>query len=98
MAKHALVFIHGMGEQVAGWHAPAMKVLADALPTYSAFAGAKLADIVEPVPVLNSDFFTKLRATWKKDVAAIKGLLSAELEAADIPDRQSINGEFDSIA
>jgi hypothetical protein len=98
MAKHALVFIHGMGEQVAGWHAPALKVLADALPTYSAFAGAKLADIVEPVPVLYSDFFTRLRATWKKDVAAIKGLLSAELEAADVADRESINGEFDSIA
>lgn len=98
MAKHALVFIHGMGEQTDGWHAPALKVLAEALPTYSTFSGTKLTDIIEPIPVLYSDFFTKLRATWKTNVAAIKTQLSTELEAADIPDRESINSEFDSIA
>ena len=98
MAKHALVFIHGMGEHTAGWHKPALKVLADALPTYQMFSGAKLEEFVEPVPVLYSDFFTALRAMWKKNVAAIKSALGAELEAVDTAERQRINSEFDSIA
>src|SRR5262245_54113622 len=96
--KHALIFIHGMGEQGAGWHAPAWKVLETAFPTYATFKGSNLADFVEPVPVLYSDFFTKLRQMWKDDIAAIKSVLGQQLEAADTLERQRVNGQIDSIA
>jgi len=98
MSKHALVLIHGMGEQTAGWHAPALKVLTDAFPTYDLFKGQNLLDLVEPVPVLYADFFTKLRETWKTDVGLIKLALGQEMEAADTLQRQAVNDRFDSIA
>jgi hypothetical protein len=98
MAKHALVFIHGMGEQKAGWHTPALDVLKAALPNYATFKGVKLTDIIEPMPVLYSSFFTQLRETWKTDLSGIKAELSKQLEAADTPDREKVNAEFDSIA
>jgi hypothetical protein len=98
MAKHALVFVHGMGEHKEGWHAPALKVLTEAMPKYAAFSGTQLSDFFTPMPILYSDFYTKLRETWKTSVAAIKVELSTELEAADVPDRESINSEFDSVA
>jgi hypothetical protein len=98
MAKHALVFIHGMGEQKAGWHAPALQVLTDAFGTYELLKGKSLLDFVEPVPVLYADFFTQLRQVWKTDVGQIKQALAQEMEAADTPQRQAVNDRFDSIA
>ena len=98
MSKHALVFIHGMGEQTAGWHKPALDVLTAAFPTYASFKGQALLDFVEPVPVLYSDLFTKLRQMWKDNVAAIKTALGVQLQAADTSQRDTINRHVDSIA
>ncbi|HEY4212855.1 MAG TPA: hypothetical protein VGM84_15340 [Steroidobacteraceae bacterium] len=98
MAKHALVFIHGMGEQTQGWHQPALDVLSKAFPTYELLKNRSLTDFVEPVPILYSDFFTQLRNTWKTDVGQIKLALGQELQAADVPQRDAINNRFDSIA
>jgi len=98
MAKHALVFIHGMGEQTADWHQPALKVLSDAFPMYDSFKGSSFLDFVEPIPVLYSDLFSELRETWKTDVGQIKTILGAQLDAADVPQRQSIEQQIDSVA
>ena len=96
--KHALVLVHGMGEQVEGWHTPAWDTLTAAFPTYAEFNGRKLADRVQPVPVLYSDFFTDLRQMWKDQVAQIKTVLGQQLDAVDTLQRQSVNNQIDSIA
>jgi hypothetical protein len=98
MTKHALILIHGMGEQTAGWHAPALQVLSDTFGTYDLLKGRDLLDFVEPVPVLYSDFFTQLRQMWKSDVSQIKQALGQEMEAADTSQRQAVNDRFDRVA
>jgi hypothetical protein len=80
MAKHTLVFIHGMGEQTAGWHMPALQVMSYAFGTYDLLEGKNFLDFVEPVPVLHADFFTQLRQMWKADVSQIKTLPSMKVQ------------------
>lgn len=98
MAKHALVFVHGMGEYTEAWHKSAMSVLSTAFAEYSGFQGTAFADLVEPVPVVYSTLFTKLRQQWKDDVALIKNTAGEQLEAIDKAEKAKVEKEIDSIA
>lgn len=98
MAKHALVFVHGMGEYKDKWHESAWSVLRAAYGEYAAFKGSTLDAFVTPIPVLYADLFAKLRQQWKDDVAAFRGVLGAQLEDVDKGERTRVEREIDSVA
>lgn len=98
MAKHALVFVHGMGEYADGWHEPAMTVLSAAFAEYEAFKGTAFTDLVTPVPTNYSTLFTKLREQWKKEVGAIKTTLGQQLDAVDKTEKAKVDKEIDNVA
>jgi hypothetical protein len=98
MAKHALVFVHGMGEYKDGWHTTAMTVLSTAFSEYEAFKNTPFTELVEAVPTNYSTLFTELRAQWKNEVGAIKTTLGQQLEAIDKAERAKVEKEIDNVA
>lgn len=98
MAKHALLFVHGMGEQVDGWHLKAVEVLETAFAQYQLLKAAKFADMFEPIAVSYSGRFSKLRERWKADVSAIKTTLAQELDTDDVSSRSQVEKRIDKVS
>jgi hypothetical protein len=98
MAKHALVFVHGMGEFSGEWHAPAWAVLRTAFGEYESFKGKLLDDFVTPVPTNYSDLFADLRQQWKDDVSLLKVTLGNQIDSDDKAERARVDKEVDNIA
>jgi hypothetical protein len=98
MAKHALVFVHGMGEYSGAWHTPAWAVLRTAFSEYESFRGKILDDFVTPIPTIYSDLFAELRKQWKDDASAIKVTLGNQIDSDDKAERARVEKEVDNIA
>ena len=99
MPKHALVFVHGMGDFADGWHKDAWDVLTSAFAHYDAFKGrAVLSDLVEPVPTIYSTLLVNLREQWKSDAKSFKDTLVNQMDRADVSESANVQKQVDTVA
>lgn len=98
MAKHLLLFVHGMGKPDAHFYEAGLKVLKAAFMQYPLLKeNFSFDEQFEAMPIVYDNEFEQLRSRWRDDVDAIKDTLARDIDDRDADAKASVDKQIEEL-